>query len=183
MSLIQEATQLLTNSHDLAPEKRWYLPFPMGVFGTLRDKQCNNGLMHKGKVALQRKAFMPHFLASGLSISFSKGCTAPFDVFFYDKDQWDAMIPRVDRLESFSPPNNSMGSQSWWGYYYRTLAYLHLLPEDFEHKLFTDVNLGRDRDLRIKEEDWQKYERIPCWVYSSKRQNEAAQHSGTIIWG
>lgn len=182
MSLLQEANQILTNAHDLEPHKRWTLPFPMGVFGTLRESQCNNRRMHRGKVAAHFKAFMPHFVAHGLSISFKQGGCAPFEAFFYEQSEWDAMIPGVDSLEGFTPPRNNEDTGRWWGYF-RTLAWLHILPNDFDHELFSDVDLGMLRDLNLKEDTWSQYERVPCWVYSSKKQNEAAKDCGTIIWG
>lgn len=172
------ARDLLEKAQGIIPSDRWMLPFPMGVFGTLRSKQCNNRRMHRGNVISQHKAFMPHFIAKGLSISFSKGSSAPFEVFFYDNDEWQKMIPGVDSLESFSP---KYAEDKIYGYY-RTLAWLRLLPEDFDHKMFS-IDLWGTRDLKMPEAEWNNYEAVPCWVYSSVTQNKAAKDHGVIIWG
>lgn len=168
--MIEEALKLLESERD------WWQPFPMGVFGTLRSGMGNNHRMHKGQVTKVRKAFMPHFIAHGLSISFKEGSSAPFEVFFYSPEEWKKMIPGVDSLEGFRP-----GSRYKYGYH-RTLANLRLLPEDFEHDLFKYVNLGDFRDLEIPQEQWESFQWVPCWVYSSMSQNEKAQKCGTIIW-
>lgn len=171
----------------MVPTAVYDLTFPMGVFGTLREGHGNNRLMHRAEIALHCKAFMPHFLAHGLSISFHKNCTAPFEVFFYRPEEWRKMIPSVDSLEGFSP---KYAAEKGWGYH-RTLAWIHLLPADYTHELFPDpdshkgwYSLGAERDLRIPQEEWAKYERVPCWVYSNRTSNERAREAkvDTVIW-
>jgi gamma-glutamylcyclotransferase (GGCT)/AIG2-like uncharacterized protein YtfP len=170
-----DAVKLLQNS----PERDFDLPFPMGVFGTLRKGCGNDYLMRRGEVSLHRKAFMPHFLARGLSISFNNGSSAPFEIYCYTQDNWNKMIKGVDALEGFSP--NRIEYHSYG--YFRTLAWLHLLPEDFSHKLYEGKWLGDSRDLKIPQEQWSQYDRVPCWVYSNKRGNEMANKVDTVIWG
>jgi gamma-glutamylcyclotransferase (GGCT)/AIG2-like uncharacterized protein YtfP len=183
--MLQESLDLLAKFSELTSLDRWHLPFPMGVFGTLRENQYNNHRMHRGDIALHRKAFMPHFIAHGLSINYSKDSSAPFEVFFYKPDQWSKMIPGVDSLEGFRPDNVDDPWSVRYGYF-RTLAWLRLLPADFDHSLFEPKRLGdlpRSRNLNIPTDQWDNYERVPCWVYSSRHQNEAAANSGTVIWG
>lgn len=183
--MLQKAFDLFAKFPETTTANRWYMPFPMGVFGTLRANQYNNHRMHKGDVELHCKAFMPHFIARGLSISYHHGSSAPFEVFFYEPDQWSKMIPGVDALEGFRPDDNNDTWGNRYGYY-RTLAWLHLLPEDFQHILFQPKRLGdlpQVRDIGIPQDKWEDYDRVPCWVYSSRHQNEAANESGTIIWG
>lgn len=182
MKTADEAVKLLGAANGLAEHKRWSLPFPMGVFGTLRDGQCNNRRMHKGDISRHVRAFMPNFCAQGLSIHYKHHATAPFEVFFYPENEWRKMIPGVDALEGFMPPDNVPNSYRSFGYF-RTLAWLHILPDDFSHSLFENVNLGALRDLAIPQDQWDKYERVPAWVYSSLRENEAARETETVIWG
>ena len=180
MDLIVEACRLLETSRDLQKSQRWYLPFPMGVFGTLREGQWNNGRMHNGKVEVHKMAFMPHFVAHGLSISFRKNSSAPFEIFFYRPEEWEKIIGSVDSLEGFSPRRALTHKYG----YYRTLAWLNMLPNDFKHYLFSKSNnlLDGERDLKIPIKEWDKYERVPCWVYSSVFQNEKSTQFDTIIW-
>lgn len=176
MTPIEAARLFLTDT--ATANERWHLPFPMGVFGTLRTGQWNNHRMHVGEVADTYKAFMPHFIARGLGISFNRDSSAPFEIFCYSPQQWKKMIGGVDLLEGFNPRRQP----SEYGYY-RTLAWLHVLPEDFEHRLFRKVRLDATRDLRIPPAEWGKYERVPCWIYSSLHENKLAAETGTIIWG
>ncbi len=184
---ITEANKLLEAFQTAETKDRWEMPFPMGVFGTLRDGHGNNRLMHRAEIGLHVRGFMPHFIAHGLSISFRKNATAPFEAFFYRPEEWKKMIPSVDSLEGFSP---TWAERQDYGYY-RTLAYIHLLPASYEHNLFPPPDqrgwrsLGADRDLQIPPEQWGQYERVPCWVYSSKTSNKMAIEAGvdTVIWG
>lgn len=178
---LNEANQLLADSLDFGANERWQLPFPMGVFGTLRSGRGNNPLMHRGKVSEHHKAFMPHFYANGLTINFKRDCSAPFEIFCYEPEEWDKMIPSVDRLEGFHP---DYAKEYDYGYY-RTLAWLHVLPDDFSHKLFERADIFGFRDLAIPLEEWNKFERVPCWVYSNRQANEATKEAGvdTVIWG
>jgi len=184
---ITGSLKLLETAKEFDVESRWHLPFPMGVFGTLREGHGNNRLMHRADIEMRIRGFMPHFIAHGLSISYQKEATAPFEVFFYRPDEWKKMIPSVDSLEGFHP---EYASDKSYGYY-RTLAYIHLLPDSFEHPLFPPesgrgwYSLGANRDLEIPQKEWDKYERVPCWVYSNKTNNVRAKEAGvdTVIWG
>jgi gamma-glutamylcyclotransferase (GGCT)/AIG2-like uncharacterized protein YtfP len=172
--MLTEAKQLLNSF----TERNWNAPFPMGVFGTLRKDQWNTHRMEAGKYTLHCKAFMPHFIAKGLGIYFEKNASAPFEIFYYPQAEWDKMIPGVDALESFSPKRE----KGEFGYY-RTLAWLHVLPDNFDHKLFKTKNLDSYRNLEIPLEEWSQYERVPAWVYSSKSENAKALQSDVVIWG
>ena len=167
---------------------RWMVPFPMGVFGTLRKGWGNTRLMgfHNGpyEYISHHKAFLPHFVAVGLAIHHEEGASAVFEVFTYDPENWTAMIPRVDSLEGFSP-RLSHTRRSW---YHRTLVSLRVLPDEFEHEEFCGRGSGggwRDkRTLDIPMDDWDKYPVLPCWVYSSVEENTASKKSSDtpIIW-
>lgn len=169
---------------------RWNFPFPMGVFGTLRKGWANNYLMG-GRVANHRlqpyrykshyKAFLPDFVASGLTIYYRPDASAPFEVFAYDRDQWEQMIVAVDSLEGFTPPDGG------W-HYHRTLAFLRVLPANFDHPLFDPENhrarAQNERNLGIPVNDWHNYPSIPCWIYSGLAENLRALTSSRtpIIW-
>lgn len=172
----------LLNEANAGEQSNWKLPFPMGVFGTLRENQCNNRLMHYGKVSMYRQAFLPHFYAQGLSIRFQENATAPFEVFFYNPDEWNKMIRNVDALEGFSC-DRAYEKDSWG--YYRTLAWIYVFPENFKHELFEYGLYEGKRDLKIPKTEWNKFEKVPAWVYSSKAQNKLAQEAktDTVIWG
>ena len=181
----------------------WTAPFPMGVFGTLRLRCGNTYLMGNSvdgkqppperswwretpqpKYQSWHKAFMPHFSPSGLSIQYDKDKAGVFEVFTYTPEEWSHMIGPVDGLEGFSPQRDN--GRGGYGYY-RTLAWLHILPEDFKSKFFdTDPWPGDPRTLSIPVEDWGKHQRVPCWVYSSRRQNERSVDGGLdyqpVIW-
>ena len=153
--------------------ERYNWPFPMGVFGTLRVNQGNNPLMHRnGTPKGHKKAFLPHFFAHGLSIRFHDNASAPFDIFYYEPDQWAKMISSVDGLESFSP--RYYDDQSYG--YYRTLVTLRLLPDDYEDKFFpknSKCEIYGERDMKIDSKTFDKYDSQPAWVYSSIKSNEA----------
>ena len=172
--------------------KKWDVPFPMAVFGTLRQGWSNHHLMGsklsqriqtdaRGVFYLQHyKAFLPHFTAVGLSLKYQEEATAPCEVFTYDPLNWRMMIPRVDGLEGFTPGTSF--------FYHRTLVWMHILPKTYKHDFF---NVGAHRD-RYREErclgipvlDWMKYPRMPCWIYSSAVENEKSQDAKKtpIIW-
>ncbi len=177
--------------------ERFNWPFPMAVFGTLRKHQGNNRLMHGGKVTEHRLAFLPHFYASGLSVSHEQNSTAPFEVFYYSPEEWSKMIYSVDCLESFDPV--SCHGKRNRGYYYRTLAWLyllpegdrtltwlHLLPEGYQDKWFPDgrADLYNKRNMGIKPEIWKYFERVPCWIYSNMQATKEAvqEETSPIIW-
>jgi hypothetical protein len=154
-------------------------------------------------------AFLPHFLAHGLSVSFKKNATAPFEVYYYTPSEWAKMIDHVDMLEGCYPMEERSLEKDYG--YFRTLVWMHVLPDEFkENKLFANmkgrvaddpdafsrydaaltryrdsgISLGVERDLRIKPEDWAKYKQIPCWVYSSRDTNEEveSQNNSPVIW-
>jgi hypothetical protein len=193
--MLEEAVKRLEEFKEL--EAKWPTPFPMGVFGTLRLDCGNDPLMGSPedgsrtphcsrwgrtidcKYASHHKAFMPHFTARGLSISFSHGQAAVFEVFTYKPEDWKKMIGPVDGLEGFTPGNGRD-----WGYW-RTLVYLHILPDDYDHKHFE--GLYSERVLPIPMEKWADYPHVPCWVYSSRSQNRACRErlgieNSPIIW-
>lgn len=169
----------LTEAFHASPDdaSRYNWQFPMGVFGTLRERCSNNRLMHRnGEPYKIIRAFLPHFHARGLGIRFEQGASAPFEVFFYEPDTWDSMIPSVDRLESFSPEiyTEVKAKKASYGYYFRTLVTLRLLPDDFNHKLFPKkehVDLGEYRNLEIPPADFNKFQPVPAWVYSGLDSN------------
>lgn len=175
-------------------DERWTVPFPMGVFGTLRQGWGNHWLMGRKKSKLvlpgepthcyeaHYKAFMPHFVAQGLSIHYSPGSSAVFEVFAYDPENWQKMIPRVDRLEGFLP-EDAHNKRSWG--YHRTLTWMQILPADFTHDQFDTANRwGGKRDLQIPVAEWKNYPKIPCWVYSSVAENvlSAEAKKSPVIW-
>ena len=177
---------------------KWNFPFNIGVFGTLRLNCGNSWRMGRGpngensdswyrenkrpSYASHHKAFMPHFSASGLSIQLHKNKAAAFEVFTYTPEQWELMIGHVDSLEGFSP---RAAKYKDWGYF-RTLAWLHILPDDFKDILFEDPWHHDPRVLPIPVSEWKNYPRCPCWVYSSYHQNEQSIASKLedqpIIW-
>lgn len=167
-------------------EAKWSCPLPIGVFGTLRMHQGNNYLMTAGgKYLSHHKAFLPHYVAHGLSISFQKGASAVFEVFTYSPEVWKKMIGPVDRLEGFSPHRH----YSDYGYH-RTLVKMRLLPDDFKSPFYDgprdSLLWGKERNLKIPMKDWDQYEECPAWVYSSRRQNslckETLGDNSPIIW-
>lgn len=178
-----ERVEAFLASEDTA--KRFTWPFPMAVFGTLRKAQGNNGLMHRARVEDHRCAFLPHFLAHGLSVSCLEDSSAPFEVFYYKPEEWAKMLYSVDRLEGFSPEHAHGRTNG--GYYYRTLAWLRLLPEAHECGWFPAaerVNLWGERNMQIAPEKWAEYERVPCWIYSNMNSNNNASKlkNSPVIW-
>lgn len=204
---------MLDEFHDLTDGvAKWRTPFPMGVFGTLRMGCGNHPLMGKDKDILtdnsgeeineyryrslysssavyesHHKAFMPHFAPSGLSLHYQENAAGVFEVFVYTPENWNKMIGRVDSLEGFSPGSGWRSEHSYW----RSLAWLHILPDDFESEYFSRKHpWGRSnwnsgsRVLQIPVEEWDKYPRIPCWVYSSQFENHLASknENSPIIW-
>ena len=167
----------------------WFMPFPMGVFGTLRKGWGNDPLMHRGKVAAWTRAFLPHFTASGLTIHCTEGGSAPFEIYFYNKAEWDKMIPSVDRLEGFHPQYlDERRPGEWADYgYHRTLVWLSLLPEEFaEHPPYMGRGRGSwgERNLEIGTATWKDYDRVPCWVYSNGKANREVKklEGNPLIW-
>jgi gamma-glutamylcyclotransferase (GGCT)/AIG2-like uncharacterized protein YtfP len=201
------AKALLVKFEKATDAEKWRMPFPMGVFGTLRMGCGNDSLMHRnGKYCDHQKAFLPHFYGQGLSITCEENSTCPFEIYFYKPDQWEKMINSVDSLEGCHPMIERSKSKGDWGYY-RTLAWLYMLPDNFS-PLFNNCNskkidekgltkedkwyrsrggisLYDKRDLEIGKEKWRDYDRVPCWIYSSRGQNKLAMSldPNPIIWG
>lgn len=175
-----DANKLLEHFENKQELEKFNLPFPMGVFGTLREGRSNNHRMYNGKPVMHSKAFLPHFIAHGLSISFEKDATAPFEIFFYEEKEWNKMIPSVDALEGFNPKYVDWNED--WGYH-RTLAWLYILPKEYNHPIYKK-DLGGYRNLQIPKKEWNNYEKIPAWIYSSiKENNLAKKQTNSIIWG
>lgn len=159
----------------------------MGVFGTLRRNCCNTYLMGSSnrnknlQYFSHHKAFLPHFSATGISIHFKLNCAAVFEIFSYSSDQWEKMIRGVDALEGFTP--NQKGGMLEFGYW-RTLAWLHILPDDFHDPIFQNPWCRKERILDIPVEQWNSFPRVPCWIYSSIRENREAlkRQQNPIIW-
>lgn len=188
--MLDEANKLFESFEKATVDQRWHMPFPMGVFGTLR-KNCGNDRLMYSNAPYQshHRAFLPHFYAQGLGIYCQKDCSGVFEVYTYKPEDWAKMIPRVDGLEGFRP-----GEPKYEYGYWRTLVYLHILPDDFGDDQYFNLTEKSDRNswrrfddkrtFNIKPEEWSKYPRVPCWVYSSIRHNrEARKIDGhTIIW-
>ena len=207
-----DTDQLLEEHANADGRAKWDVPFPMGVFGTLRKGWGNTGLMggspdepledddekcyyrHSRDYSYEAhfKAFMPHWSASGLSISHHPGASGVFEVFIYAPDHWKKMIVNVDRLEGFRL-NTDGADKNRSGYYrhgyHRTLAWLHVLPDDYEHEQYANhtnyFGVARDpRTLDIPSAEWSDYPRIPCWVYGSIHENELSLEldDSPVIW-
>ena len=92
------------------------------------------------------------------------------------------MIGPVDSLEGFSPRTAKLKDYG----YFRTLAWLHILPDDFKSVYFDNPWAKDPRVLPIPVVEWGKYPRCPCWVYSSYHRNEQSVASGLehqpVIW-
>ena len=173
-----ERVEEFLQSKKSKPAYSW--PFPMGVFGTLREGQGNNPRMHAGKVTSHRIGFLPHFFARGLSIGYLKNSCAPFEVFSYEPDEWNKMIPGVDR---FSP--DRVHSHDWG--YFRTLVWINLLPAGTVNERWFSkrADLGEHRDMKIDSSTWNEYEKVPCWVYSNVSSNTLlvkSEPTNPLIW-
>lgn len=162
----------------LAAEQIWRLPFPLGVFGTLRAGCRNHALMLAQPVVRRGRGFLAHFAARAISLQYCPGACAPFEIYGYEARNWGALIPGVDALEGFRA-----GFVDRSGYH-RTLAWLRLLPADFQHPMYDLAIVELDRDLRIDVRSWNDYECVPCWIYSGVELNRsaAAQTDSPIIW-
>lgn len=192
--MLAQAQTLLEGFDKLSNEEKWKCPFPMGVFGTLRKGNGNAYLMGRPEGSKEEnsprfrnhtyrswhKAFLPDFHAIGLSIKHEVDDSAVFEVYTYEPDQWKEMIPSVDALEGFSPGHQRLPYSYW-----RTLVMMRILPDDFEHEAFeSGLAWGKKRVLDIPRTEWEQYQSIPCWVYSSSSQNDAARsrQDHPIIW-
>lgn len=170
-------------------KEKYNFPFPMGVFGTLRkipEGQGNHRRMDISKYYLHKKAFVPNFSVSGLSTFFSLGASGIFELFFYDKEEWNQMIIGVDRLESFCPGQES------YGYYHRTLVWAYILDDnEFNEEYNAGINLryslNNERRLPLLPSNWSNYKKVPAWIYSSTPENKECEQCkdkivDTIIW-
>lgn len=175
---LEDARRLHERLAGTPPRERWELPFPLAVFGTLRAGFRNHALMQLGPVAACRRAFLPHFRARQIDLICHPRASAPFEVYCYDPAAWAAVIDPVDRLEGFAAPGSPAAS------YHRSLAWLYLLPAEFTHPMFGPDMLEGERDLGLDPASWPTYERLPCWIYSSVRQNTHAlsRPDSPIIW-
>ena len=153
------------------------IPFPIGVFGTLRiipEDQGNASLMFRREPNFHCKAFLPHFTANGLSLEYKEGASAIFEVFFYDREDWKKVIIATDHLEGFCPDDGRPR------HYQRTLVEMRLLPFNYAEALFNEsihprgwTGFNPDRSLKIPEEEWFDYPGVPTWVYSNIETNLA----------
>ncbi len=178
--------EFLASDEKMSAKYSW--PFPMGVFGTLRIRQGNHRRMTAGKFNNHRVGFLPHYFAEGLRVGFEKNACAPFEVFFYDdQKEWNKMIPGVDSLEGFWPDD---AHKKYEYGYFRTLVWIHLLPEGTVNEWFPEsrsADLWNKRDMKIDPKTWDSYEKVPAWVYSNQHGNkmltEAVGKSYTpLIW-
>lgn len=167
---IENARNLINKPYDFGT------PFPMAVFGTLREGEGNNGLMRNSGIPSNTvRAFLPNFIAVSIRLEGQPGSSAPFEIFHYDPEEWNKMIYRVDRLEGFSFSGRQV-DDTW---YLRTLAMLRIVPDN-DPISFPTLRQTR-RNLGIPQDQWGKYEEIPCWIYSNPQANE---RSGDypVIW-
>lgn len=189
--LIKNANDLLNDfleSND--DNEKWQMPFPMGVFGTLRRRRGNDYLMGqlegseyshaRRDVSHIRwsKAFLPHFYPSGLTLYHKQNATGPFEIYFFDPKNWNKMIPSVESLEGFRPC-----SKEHYGYH-RTLVMLNVLPDNFKHPQRDSSTRWNSHELEIPKDDWSKYPTVPAWVYSNCNANNSSLQSDdtSIIW-
>lgn len=172
-----DAHALLAQLAQTPPGERWALPFPLAVYGTLRQGFCNYHLMQRSPYFHHCRAFLPHFYARGIELFCRENATCPFEIFCYEPAGWAHLLPPIEELEEFQP-----GVVQEPGYH-RTLAWLYLLPDDYLHPAY-QCDLPVERDLRLERAQWPRHTRVPCWVYSSLPQNRlaAALDESPLIW-
>src|SRR5262245_24135553 len=107
---LEQAHRLLALLPGTPAAQRWSIPFPMAVFGTLRAGFRNHHLMQLGRAASVKRAFLPHFRARQIDLVFSPNSSAPFEIYFYEPAEWEAVISPVDDLEGFVAQGNGTGS-------------------------------------------------------------------------
>ena len=165
--LIEQAEALLPAFFDnLSKVEKLMLPFPMGVFGTLRlipEDQGNARLMTRIEPVYHCRAFLPQFIAEGIELRGKEWASAPIELFFYSPDDWRRMIPQVDRLEGIYMDSYSS--------YNRTLISVKILPDDFDKTVFDRGLTLNKRDLQIPPKQWKEFQSIPAWIYSNDTSN------------
>jgi len=179
------------------PIHKWSIPFPVAVFGTLRFAGGNHPLMglpvgskapdngdDDGMGWYERrpwtdarysrviKAFLPNFTVQGIQVLACPEHAVYFEVFVYDAENWAKAITKIDRLEAFRPQD---ADHSW---YYRTLVNLRVLPDTF------DTPGSICQHVHINPSHWEQYPTMPCWIYSSNRENRKSRSfdGSPIIW-
>lgn len=158
---------------------RYATYFPIAVFGTLRQIPRDQGNLHRMLTrdpVDHKKAFIPHMLPSGIWVDFEEGASGLFEVFFYDKKDFTAVIKSVDALEGFTPDRH-------WGYH-RTLLKARVLPDDYADGLFNRGIRWDNRTLDIPENEWENFEAVPVWAYSNKETNHALKEmeNSPLLW-
>lgn len=159
--------------------------FPLGVFGTLRSRQCNAHLM--APAAGPWRAFLPNFVAIGIHLEYRPGSTAPFEVYDFPASSWLRDLAPIDDLEDFDP--SARAGLAATGPYVRALAWLRLLPRDYRHPCFAaDVDIPlvggsrEPRDVGIPPRHWHQYPAIPCWIYANAPSLVSAANDGIFLW-
>ena len=154
---------------------------PIAVFGTLRTLPEGQGNHHLMDGFIKRKiGFIPHLITTGIWTKLKPFSSMPVEIFWYDEKQYPITIKQIDTLEGFNPNNpNKLG-------YIRSLYDVHLLPDDYEHPLFeTNIRNIPERDLEIDSKEWEKYQKVPCWVYTNQQvnyYNKLSRFSTNLIW-
>ena len=147
--------------------------FPLAVYGTLRSipaDQGNSSLMYRRSPAKRSKCFIPHFVPNGIQLYFKKNGCGVAELFSYDEEDWQYVLPAIDRLEGFSSNNkNSYG-------YKRTLINVKIIPDDYAVDLYNEGIMLDNRDLKIPRECWD-FPQTPAWVYSNYRANSLCKQN------
>lgn len=178
--LIEKSKEMYEGFSSLNIIDKYDVPFPMAVFGTLRQLptgQGNSGLMFVREPIFHCKAFLPHFTPEGIWLNFSENSSGAFEIYFYEPKDFPAVIERVDCLEGF----NSRIPHKHWGYC-RTLMKVKILPDNFQHEIFDTGIKMRIRDLRIPKETWDSFDDVPAWVYSNTAANDQASEKDSLLW-
>jgi len=175
---------------------RYDYPFPMAVFGTLREYPNSQGNSRKmyayGDVTpvAHLTGFLPHTKPDGINLDFDKDYPGPFEIFFYTPDDWQKVIGPIDDLEGFEPKKRTHGN---W-YYVRTLMAVRLLPEKeawwhdtFAQEIWQSNNssYGGRIKLSIDPERFGDFRTVPAWVYSNEECNDAIKALGQdspVLW-
>jgi len=187
MAHFQEQQVTLSSKKGPLSEK-WSMAFPIAVFGTLRKDHGAHEKMgahqeNDPEGASQstthppltynyhcsRKGFLGHFYAKGLELKPRNNSTTPFEIYFYEPNDWAQAIRVLDPYESFDPNSseNPMSVKPGKYVYLRTLSWIYLFPEGYEdHWTGVDRQIWEsERDSKIPTKDWRNYKKIPCWIY------------------